>query len=80
MIKFNELKEVLKACTEENGMKFTNEQLDQLTSALFEDAIISKGGIPDGKVEGIQYEQLKAQLIKHPGLLDNLCKRLLKEE
>lgn len=56
-------------------MQFTDEQLDQLTSALFDDAVISNGGIPDSNVQGIQYEQLKAQLIKHPGLLDNLCKR-----
>jgi len=50
--------------------------LDQLTSALFDDAVISNGDTSDGNVEGIRYEQLKAQLIKHPGLLDNLCKRL----
>ena len=67
------MKEVLKACTEENGMTFTDEQLDQLTGALFDDAISSTGASED--VEGIRYEHLKAQLIKHPGLLENLSKR-----
>lgn len=74
LIKFNELKEVLKACTEENGMKFTDEHLDQLTQALFDDAITNSTGASED-VEGIQYEQLKAQLVKHPGLLENLSKR-----
>jgi len=56
------------ACMEENGMRFSEEQIEDLTSALFEDA--------DVEVEGaITYEALKAQLEKHDGLLENLSIR-----
>ena len=71
------MKEVLKACIEENGMKFSEEQLDQLTYALYDDAVNSGGRWPNAfqdyrREAGIKYEQLKAQMMKHPGLLENL--------
>ena len=50
---------------EENGMQFSDQQLDELTQAFFEDAN------PEGRI-GITYEQLKAQLERHTGLLENL--------
>ena len=53
---------------EENGMRFSEDQIEDLTSALFEDA--------DGEDTGaITYEALKAQLEKHEGLLENLSIR-----
>jgi len=73
------LRAVLAACSEENGMKFSNEQLDQLASALFEDA---ENCDVDGEEScnhhesGIGFEKLKAQMAKQPGLLDNLSTRL----
>jgi Ca2+-binding EF-hand superfamily protein len=53
---------------EENGMKFSEEQIDDLTMALFEDAD------PDNRGT-ITYEALKNQLGKHGGLLENLSIR-----
>lgn len=77
LIQVSELKEVLKACVEENGMKFPEEQLEQLTFALYDDAVNSEGRWPNAFLDyrreaGITYEQLKAQMMKHPGLLENL--------
>ena len=72
----NELKAVMAACTEENGMKFSDEQLDQLTLALYEDAMDSADSQQTGnQVDGLEYEQLRAQMAKQPGLLDNLSIR-----
>jgi NADPH oxidase 5 len=65
LIRVGELKSVLRACMEENGMKFSEEHLDDLTGALYEDAN------PEG-TDGISFEQLKAQLEKHNGLLENM--------
>ena len=76
LIKLHELKAVLAACSEENGMKFSDEQLDQLTWALYEDAMDCRDG--DSKAApgaGLEYEHLLAQMAKHPGLLDNLSIR-----
>lgn len=53
---------------EENDLQFSEDQLDELTVALFEDA--------DSKNRGeITYEALKNQLQKHEGLLENLSIR-----
>ena len=49
----------------ENGMTFSEEHLDELTEALYEDAN------PDG-LDGITYEQLRGQMEKHEGLLESL--------
>lgn len=54
---------------EENGMQFSEEQIHDLTSAMFEDADTNNRG-------AITYEALKAQLEKHGGLLENLSIRL----
>ena len=76
----NELKEVLVACAEENGLKFTNNQLDQLTEVLYEDAVNNNNSDKDktsiNTDGGIRFEQLNAQMAKHPGLLENLSIRL----
>lgn len=57
---------------EENGMKFSDEQIEDLTLALFEDA-------DQGNRGAITFEGLKKQLEKHDGLLENLTIRLDKE-
>lgn len=65
LIQLKELQHVMYACMEENGMKFSADQIDDLTMALFEDADSSNKG-------AITYEALKSQLEKHGGLLENL--------
>ena len=53
---------------EENGMQFSEEQIEDLTMAMFEDADAHNRG-------AITYEALKYQLEKHGGLLENLSIR-----
>ncbi|XP_071440439.1 NADPH oxidase 5 [Hetaerina americana] len=65
LIQHRELQHVMRACMEENGMQFSEEQVEDLTAALFEDADSEHRG-------AITYEALKAQLEKHDGLLENL--------
>ena len=75
IIKPSELKAVLKACIEENGMKFSEMQLDELTLALYDDARNSIGDEIRDSAKGLSFEELKNQMIKHPGLLENLSIR-----
>lgn len=56
------------ACMEENGMDFSEEQIKELTIALFEDADQANQGT-------ITFEALRSQLKKHEGLLENLSIR-----
>ncbi|KAM3957213.1 NADPH oxidase [Aphomia sociella] len=65
LIQHRELQHVMWACMEENGMQFSDEQLQQLTRAMFEDADTEQRG-------AITYEALRHQLSKHDGLLENL--------
>lgn len=65
LIQQSELQKVMKACMEENGMRFSDEQIQDLTLAMFEDADTQNTG-------AITYESLKAQLEKHDGLIENL--------
>ncbi|XP_019771051.2 NADPH oxidase 5 isoform X2 [Dendroctonus ponderosae] len=65
LIQHKELQHVMRACMEENGMQFSEEQIEDLTVALFEDADTNNRG-------AITYEALKSQLEKHGGLLENL--------
>nr|XP_033330474.1 NADPH oxidase 5 [Megalopta genalis] len=65
LIQLRELEHVMRACMEENGMEFSDEQIKELTIALFEDADQANRG-------AITYEALKNQLQKHEGLLENL--------
>uniref|UniRef100_A0A1A9X4W1 NADPH oxidase 5 n=1 Tax=Glossina brevipalpis TaxID=37001 RepID=A0A1A9X4W1_9MUSC len=65
LIQHKELHDVIRACMEENGMEFSEEQIEDLTTAMFEDAD------PYNRGE-ITYEALKNQLHKHGGLLENL--------
>jgi len=74
VVKLGELKSVLAACSEENGMQFSDAQMNQLTLALYEDA---KQCGPDGALgdDGIGFEEFKAQMTRQPGLLENLATR-----
>lgn len=38
LIQHEELQHVMRACMDENGMKFSDTQLDDLTRAMFDDA------------------------------------------
>ena len=77
LIKLDELKVVLEACVEENGLQFTSDQIDQLTKTLYHDAInnLDESALTNADDEGIRFEQLKSQMVKHPGLLENLSIR-----
>ncbi|XP_038218084.1 NADPH oxidase 5 [Zerene cesonia] len=65
LIQHRELLHVMRACMHENGMQFSPRQLLELTAALFDDA----GG---GARGAITCDDLRAQLARHPGLIDNL--------
>ncbi|CAO1338201.1 unnamed protein product [Diamesa serratosioi] len=65
LIQQQELQHVMRACMDENGMKFSDEQIDDLTKAMFEDADPLNTGT-------LTYEALQNQLTKHGGLLENL--------
>lgn len=56
---------MIRHCIKENGMEFSEDQIEDLTSAMFEDADPHNSG-------EITYEALKNQLNKHGGLLENL--------
>lgn len=58
----------MRACMEENGMRFSDEQIVELTFALFDDADQENRG-------AITFEALKNQLEKHEGLRKNLSIR-----
>ncbi|XP_020722099.1 NADPH oxidase 5 isoform X2 [Bombus terrestris] len=65
LIQLRELEHVMRACMEENGIQFNEEQIEELTMALFDDADQANRG-------AITFEALKKQLEKHEGLLENL--------
>jgi len=65
------LRAVLQACSDENQLTFSDEQLNQLAIALYQDAA-NQSDVD----KGIGYEQLLAQIERHSGLLENLSIRL----
>lgn len=65
LIQHKELHDVISACIKENGMEFSEEQIEDLTMAMFDDADPQHKG-------SLTYEALKDQLQKHGGLLENL--------
>ncbi|EEC04724.1 NADPH oxidase, putative, partial [Ixodes scapularis] len=65
MIQPNELRDVMKACMEENGLQFSDPELDELTQVLFEDA-------DRDDTNSISFEELRTQLQSRPGLYENL--------
>ena len=69
-IDFDELKTVLLSCMEESSMKLSNEDINDLTRALFNEAD------EDGSGE-ITFEELVAELDKYPDIRDNLTMRYI---
>lgn len=65
LIDESDLREVMKACMVENGMEFDESEVSDLANALFEDAV------QEG-CSGITVDDLKDQLQRHEGLLENL--------
>ncbi|XP_022235749.1 NADPH oxidase 5-like [Limulus polyphemus] len=61
----SELDMVVKECMQENGLTFTDVQLQDLVMTLFEEADVDKSGV-------ISFEKFRAQLNRHPGLIENL--------
>lgn len=53
---------------DESALKFSEDKLDELTRALFEDADTDRSGT-------ISFEELQAELDKHPGVVENLTIR-----
>ena len=54
-------------------MKFSEEQLDQLTVALYDDA--RNESASEIERSGVSYEELREQILRHPGLLENISVR-----
>ena len=52
----------------ESALSFSEAKLDELTRALFEDADTDNSG-------AISFEELQAELDKHPGVVENLTIR-----
>ena len=52
----------------ESALHFSDDQLDELTRALIEDADATNSG-------SLTFEELQAALRKHPGLIENLTFR-----
>ena len=67
-IDFEELRTVLKSCMDESALQFSEHKLNELTRALFEDADVDHSG-------SISFEELQAELDKHPGVIENLTIR-----
>ena len=55
-------------------MKFSEEQLDQLTVALYDDARNESASEIERR-PGVSYEELREQILRHPGLLENISVR-----
>jgi hypothetical protein len=73
LIQEKELQHVMRACMDENGMKFDEGEVDDLTRALFHDAtVVTTTSSKSTVAGGITFDALKAQLTKHEGLLQNL--------
>ena len=54
----------------ENALHFSDDQLDELTRVLIEDADYTNSG-------SLTFEELQTALRKHPGLIENLTFRLV---
>jgi len=75
LIQQSDLREVMKACMEENGMNFDEKEVEGLAQALNEDAAGLAAGEEAENCPGITVDDLKAELAKHDGLLENLSIR-----
>ena len=68
LIDFEELRTVLKSCMDESALRFSEDKLNELTKALFDDADTDGSG-------AITFEELQSELAKHPGVVENLTIR-----
>lgn len=68
LIDFEELRTVLKSCMDESALRFSEDKLNELTRALFDDADTDGSGT-------ITFEELQSELAKHPGVVENLTIR-----
>ncbi|KAH3860364.1 hypothetical protein DPMN_023262 [Dreissena polymorpha] len=64
----DELLNALKACMEESSLSLSAENLEDLTDALFDAADEDKSGT-------ITFEELRNEIEKHPGVIENLTFR-----
>ncbi|XP_054713586.1 NADPH oxidase 5-like [Uloborus diversus] len=64
-IQFSELRNVISECMKENGLKFEECEIDELTKMLFEDADTDGSGT-------ITFNEFKNQLERHPAFMQNL--------
>lgn len=64
-IQFSELRNVISECMKENGLVFSEDEIDELTRMLFEDADTDGSG-------SITFNEFKEQLQRHPAFLENL--------
>lgn len=53
-------------------MNFDEKEIEDLASALYEDAAGLAAGEEAGETRGITVDDLKAEMAKHDGLLENL--------
>lgn len=59
---------MISECMKENGLKFQECEIDELTKMLFEDADTDGSG-------SINFEEFKNQLERHPAFMKNLTER-----
>lgn len=64
-IQFSELRSVISECMKENGLIFSENEIDELTRMLFEDADTDGSG-------SITFNEFRDQLQRHPAFLENL--------
>ena len=70
-ISLRELRLMIKSCMEENGLRFTDEQLDCLSEILLQNA-------DTDATNTIDFYELQSLLHKHPGLTENLSRSIEK--
>ena len=56
------------SCTEESALSISESDMDDLTDVLFDSADEDKSG-------AISFDELRVELEKHPGVLENLTIR-----
>ncbi|GBN70758.1 hypothetical protein AVEN_201012-1, partial [Araneus ventricosus] len=64
-IEFSELRNVISECMKENGLQFDEEETNELTRMLFDDADTDGSGT-------ITFAEFKNQLERQPAFMENL--------
>ncbi|XP_015781033.1 NADPH oxidase 5 [Tetranychus urticae] len=65
LISFCELRHLLESCMTENGLVFSEEEINDLTYVLFESADTDQTGT-------ISFDEFQALIAHHPGLIENI--------